>query len=56
MAREVARLLAHNRKSEGNCSTLEDAIASFALIYGDQNEQDYQSLLKAIRDGRIEAF
>src|SRR5262245_6925941 len=32
------------------------AVAKFALAYADQNERDYQALLKAIRDGRIETL
>jgi len=39
----------------GNSSKFDKAIASFAMIYSDQNERDYQAFLKAIRAGKIRA-
>jgi hypothetical protein len=38
----------------GKSSKFDDAIADFAMAYADQNEQDYQAMLKAIRAGKIE--
>jgi uncharacterized protein (DUF2252 family) len=38
----------------GNSNEFDEAIASFALTYADQNELDCQSFLKAIRAGKIE--
>jgi sugar/nucleoside kinase (ribokinase family) len=32
------------------------SIADFSQRYADQNEQDYQQFLKAIRSGRLEAL
>jgi uncharacterized protein (DUF2252 family) len=37
----------------GTSATLDDAIASFALAYAKQTEQDYEALEKARRSGRI---
>ena len=39
----------------GKSSAFEDALADFAESYADQNERDYNALLEAIREGRIEA-
>ena len=40
----------------GNISKFDEAIASFAITYADQNERDYQDFLKAIHAGRIEGY
>lgn len=40
----------------GKSGKFDQAIASFAVTYADQNERDYQALLKAIRDGKIEIY
>jgi len=40
----------------GSNSRFDKAVAKFALAYTDQNERDYQALLKAIRDGRIQTL
>ena len=37
-------------------SRFDKAVAKFALTYSDQNDRDYQALLKAIRDGRVTTF
>ena len=37
----------------GKGTQFEDAMASFAVAYADQNERDYAKLMKAIRAGRI---
>jgi len=39
----------------GTGAIFEDAMASFALAYADQNERDYAALVAAVRKGRIEA-
>jgi uncharacterized protein (DUF2252 family) len=39
----------------GKSTAFEDAIADFSVAYADQNERDHAALLKAIREGRIEA-
>jgi hypothetical protein len=41
-----AAILATSNKTD-------EAIASFAMTYADQNERDHQALLKTIRDGKI---
>ena len=38
----------------GENSTFADAIAQFALAYADQNDRDYDVMIQAVRDGRIE--
>ncbi len=38
----------------GGADTFEKAIAHFAAAYADQNQRDYDALLAAGRDGRIE--
>src|SRR6476619_24124 len=38
----------------GNSNEFDEAIASFAVTYADQNERDYKDFLKAIRAGKIE--
>jgi len=40
----------------GSNDRFDKAVAKFALAYTDQNERDYQALLKAIRDGRIQTL
>jgi hypothetical protein len=40
----------------GSNSRFDKAVAKFALTYAEQNERDYKALLKAIRDGRIQAL
>jgi hypothetical protein len=32
------------------------ALRTFALTYADQTEQDHMALVKAVRDGRVEAL
>jgi uncharacterized protein (DUF2252 family) len=39
----------------GGSDSLDNAMADFAEIYADQNEQDYQALKDAVDNGRIEA-
>ena len=40
----------------GNTSKFDEAIASFAETYADQNERDHQDFLKAIHAGKIEVY
>jgi hypothetical protein len=40
----------------GSSSRFDKVIAQFAVTYAEQNELDYKALLKAIRDGRIQAL
>src|SRR5262245_3749999 len=40
----------------GSNSRFDKAVAKFALAYTDQNERDYQALLEAIREGRIQTL
>jgi len=40
----------------GNSNEFDEAIASFAVKYADQNEHDYKDFLKAIRAGKIEVY
>jgi uncharacterized protein (DUF2252 family) len=37
----------------GDCSTFEDAIAQYALVYAEQVERDYEAFRSAIKDGRF---
>ncbi len=39
----------------GGSDVFDQAITQFAVAYADQNERDYQSLVQAIKDGRITA-
>jgi uncharacterized protein (DUF2252 family) len=39
----------------GQRDTFDEAIARFAVTYADQNERDYEALLKAVSSGRIAA-
>jgi len=39
----------------GKSDVFDRALADFAVAYADQNEQDYETLVQAVRDGRIEA-
>ena len=39
----------------GEDDTFDQSITDFAERYADQNEQDYQDFLKAIKSGRLEA-
>ena len=38
----------------GQSDTFEKAIAAFSVAYADQNEQDYEFLKKAAKDGKLE--
>jgi uncharacterized protein (DUF2252 family) len=40
----------------GSNSRFDKAVAKFALAYTEQNERDYKTLLKAIREGRIQTL
>ena len=40
----------------GNSSKFDEAIASLAMTYADQNERDHQAFLEAIRDGKIQVY
>jgi hypothetical protein len=39
----------------GKSTAFEDALADFSVAYARQNEKDHAALLKAIREGRLEA-
>jgi hypothetical protein len=39
----------------GKTDTFDQAIAAFAVAYADQVERDYQSMTKAVREGKLEA-
>jgi hypothetical protein len=39
----------------GNSDTFDRSVTGFAERYADQNEQDYEQFVKAIRSGRLEA-
>lgn len=39
----------------GRSEAFDEAVADFAAAYADQNENDHAALLKAIREGRVEA-
>jgi Uncharacterized protein conserved in bacteria (DUF2252) len=39
----------------GNSDVFDRAIADFSAAYADQNERDYQTLLDAVKSGRIAA-
>jgi uncharacterized protein (DUF2252 family) len=40
----------------GNNAKFDEAIASFAVDYADQNERDHDALLKAVRAGKIDVY
>lgn len=40
----------------GNSNKFDEAIASFAMNYSDQNEMDYRAFLKAVSAGSIEVY
>ena len=39
----------------GSSTVFDESLAAYAVAYADQNDRDYESLLQAIRSGRIEA-
>jgi predicted alpha/beta hydrolase len=39
----------------GKGDSFEVALARFSLAYADQNEQDYEALVKAVKSGRLPA-
>lgn len=63
-AQECGAVLARAHARSGDAATIagylgrdrafDDAITEFAVRYADQNERDYEALLQAERDGRIE--
>ena len=40
----------------GSGRVFDDAIGEFAVEYSDQNQRDYRSFVRAIRDRRVEAI
>ena len=40
----------------GKSDQFEEAIAAFALAYADQSERDHETLMKAVRAGKLEVF
>jgi len=40
----------------GKSDTFDKAIATFSILYADQNEKDHAILKKGIRDGRVKAI
>jgi hypothetical protein len=40
----------------GSNSSFDDAVCEFAVEYADQNQRDYRSFIKAVREGRIKAI
>jgi hypothetical protein len=58
-----ALALAHARSGDpvmiagylGASERFDKAIVKFASLYADQNERDYQALVQAVKDGRIQA-
>jgi uncharacterized protein (DUF2252 family) len=40
----------------GSNDVFDEAIADFAVAYADQNERDHEVLVKAVRDGTLEAY
>jgi NAD(P)H-dependent flavin oxidoreductase YrpB (nitropropane dioxygenase family) len=39
----------------GKSDSFDEAIADFAKAYADQNERDHKILVKAVREGRLQA-
>ena len=39
----------------GKSNAFEDAIADFSVVYAEQNERDHAALVKAVREGKVEA-
>jgi uncharacterized protein (DUF2252 family) len=39
----------------GKSESFDKAIAAFSVAYADQNERDYETFVKAVKDGRLEA-
>jgi len=58
----LARAHARSGKSDiingylGNSSKFADAIASFSILYAEQNEKDFAALKKAVAAGKLEAY
>jgi uncharacterized protein (DUF2252 family) len=40
----------------GSNSSFDDAVGEFAVEYADQNQRDYRSFIKAVREGRIKVI
>jgi len=39
----------------GKSDAFPDSMASFAVAYADQNERDHAALVRAVRNGRVQA-
>jgi uncharacterized protein (DUF2252 family) len=39
----------------GSSETFDDAVGEFAVEYADQNQRDYRTFVRAVREGRVEA-
>jgi hypothetical protein len=40
----------------GKSDVFDQAVADFAIAYGDQSERDHETLMKAVRAGKLEVF
>ena len=40
----------------GKRDVFDEAIADFSVAYADQTEQNHETLVKAVREGRLEVF
>jgi hypothetical protein len=40
----------------GKSDAFEQALADFAVSYAEQNQHDYQALVRAVKNGRIQAL
>jgi uncharacterized protein (DUF2252 family) len=40
----------------GKKEDFDEALADFSVAYADQNEKDYQALVQAVREGRLEVY
>jgi len=40
----------------GKSDKFDEAIADFAIAYADQSERDHETLLQAVRAGKLEVF
>jgi hypothetical protein len=40
----------------GKSDTFDQAVADFSIAYADQSERDHETLMKAVRAGKLEVF
>ena len=55
MRTHVPEIRSRSRRTSGKDDAFDRSVTDFSERYADQNEQDYEAFVAAIRSGRLEA-